>query len=95
MAYLLELAHRLGRDALGGRIGRDELGMLLLERLQLVIERVVLVVADLGVVEDVVAVGVVVDRLAQLGGALPGVFARRGQRSVTSLAAGSTRRSRL
>ena len=44
--------------------------MLLLERLQLVEEAVVLGVRDLGVVEDVVAVEVVVEELAQLRGAL-------------------------
>ena len=44
--------------------------MLLLERLQLVEEPVVLRVGDLGVVEDVVAVEVVVELLAQLFGAL-------------------------
>ena len=44
--------------------------MLLLERLQLVEEAVVLGVRDLGVVEDVVAVVVVVEQLPQLRGAL-------------------------
>jgi hypothetical protein len=98
MTHLLELGHRLGGDALGRRVGRDEVGMLLLERLQLVEQRVVGVVADLGVVEDVVAVTVVLDRPAQLGGALGRVLPlpRGGGAygSITSLAAGSTSRSR-
>ena len=99
---LLELGDWLGRDALGGRIGGDELGMLLLEGLQLVVERVVLVVADLRVIENVVAVGVVVDLPAELRGArglvaatglvLPG---RAHGSSATFSAAGCTRRSRL
>ena len=46
--------------------------MLRLDRAQLVEQRVVLVVADLGVVEDVVAVAVVMQLLAQLRGAFPG-----------------------
>jgi hypothetical protein len=43
--------------------------MLLLERLELVVEPVVLGVGDLGVVEDVVAVEVVVQLLPELLGA--------------------------
>ena len=50
----------LAADALGRRVRRDELGVLGLERAQLVEQRVVVVVADLRVVEDVVAVAVVV-----------------------------------
>ena len=49
-------ADRLAADPLRRRVGRDELGVLGLERPQLVEQLVVLVVADLGVVEDVVAV---------------------------------------
>ena len=44
--------------------------MLLLERLQLVEEPVVVGVRDLRIVEDVVAVQVVLDLLAQLGSTL-------------------------
>jgi hypothetical protein len=60
---------------------------------QLVDQRVVLIVADLGVVEDVVAVAVVIEGLAQLGRALSWVdsFA---QGSVTSSTAESIRRAR-
>jgi hypothetical protein len=98
MTDLLELGHRLGGDALGRRVGRDEAGMLLLERLQLVEQCVVCVVADLGVVEDVVTVTVVLDCPAQLGGALgrvpPLLRGGRAYGSITSLAAGSTSRSR-
>jgi hypothetical protein len=69
-----------------------------LERAELVEQRVVLVIADLGVVEDVVAVAVVLDRPAQLGGALgrvPPVLRSDGAYgSITSLAAGLTSRSR-
>ena len=56
---LLEPRDRLGADALGRRVGRDELRVVALDRAQLVEQRVVVVVADLGVVEDVVAVVVV------------------------------------
>ena len=48
-----------------GESGRDELGVLGLERAQLVEQRVVLVVADLRVVERVVAVAVVGQLAAQ------------------------------
>ena len=83
--HLLELRERLGADALRRRIGREELGMLRLEVPQLVDQLVVLGVGDLGVVEDVVAVVVVVELLAQflhallgrLGGGLTQPLARR------------------
>ena len=70
---LLELADRLAADPLRRRVGREQLRVLALDRAQLVQQRVVGVVADLGVVEDVVAVAVVGELLAQLGGALGGV----------------------
>jgi hypothetical protein len=93
VADLLEVGDRLAADALSGRVGRDELGMVGLDGAQLVEERVVLVVADLGIVEDVVAVAVVVELAAQLRGALS--RARAGaQGSVTSSAAGVTSRAR-
>ena len=75
---LLEGAHRrevrhlreAGRgrcaDALRGRIGSDEVGMLVFERPQLVEQHVVGAVVDLGIVEDVVAVIVVLDEPAKL-----------------------------
>jgi hypothetical protein len=85
---LLELRDRRAADALRRRVRRDELGMLGLDRPQLVEQGVVGVVADLGVVEDVVAVPVVLELPAQLRGALV-------QRAhSTSRAAGSSSRAR-
>ena len=52
-------------DALRGRVRRDELGMLGLQRDEFAPQRVVLRVADLRVVEHVIAVRVVVDRSPQ------------------------------
>jgi hypothetical protein len=72
--------------------------MLGFEPAQLVNQRVVLVVPDLGVVEDVVAVTVVLEQLAQLRGAFGGI--RRASRpgwtqdSDTSSAAGAISRAR-
>ncbi len=66
VADLGQLADRLAADALGGRVGCDQLGVLGLDAPQLVEQRVVRVVLDLGVVEDVVAVAVVAELLAQL-----------------------------
>ena len=70
VADRLELVERLGSHSLRGRVRCTELGMLLLEVAQLVQQRVVVGVRDLGVVEDVVAVVVVLDDPPQLGGAL-------------------------
>ena len=67
---LLELVRRRRADALRGRVRGDELGVRVLQSCELVVERVVLRVGDLRVVEDVIAVEVVVEDLAQLGGAL-------------------------
>jgi hypothetical protein len=97
---LLEVADRLAPGALGGRVGGDEHRVLGLDRPELVDQRVVLVVADLGVVEDVVAVAVMVELPAQLGGTGGDVVGRLGvgrfgaQDSLTSCAAGSTSRAR-
>ena len=66
MLDLAELVRGRRPDTLGGRVRRDEVGVLLLERLQLVEEPVVIGVRDLRVVEDVVAVEMVLDLLAQL-----------------------------
>ena len=74
MADLLELGYRLAAGPLRRRVGRDQLGMLGLDRPQLVEQLVVLVVPDLGIVEDVVTVAVVVELLAQLGRALGDVL---------------------
>ena len=60
-----------------GESGRQQLRVLALERAQLVEQRVVGVVGDLGVVEDVVPVAVVGELLAQLRGA------RRGWRRAS------------
>jgi hypothetical protein len=91
VADLRQRADRLGADALRRRVGRDELGVLGLERLQLAVQRVVLVVADLRVVEDVVAMCVVVELRAQLVDAC----LRVGRRAhSTSSAAGASSRER-
>ena len=57
---------RLAADALGRRVRRDQLRELRFERAQLAHQHVVLAVGDLGTVEDVVAVVVVVDLGPQL-----------------------------
>ena len=57
-------------DALGRRVGRLELRVLLLDRPKLAHQRVVLAVGDLGIVEHVVPVVVVVDLPPQLFDAL-------------------------
>ena len=65
---VLDLHHlraRLAADALGRRVGRDELGVRLLERAQLAQQRVELGVAHDRVVEDVVAVVVRVESRAR------------------------------
>ena len=54
-----EAAYRFAAHPLRGRVGRDELRVLALDRAQLVQQRVVLVVTDLRVIEFVVAAGVV------------------------------------
>ena len=68
---VLDLAEALQRrraDPLGGRVGAAQLGVLGLDRPQLIEQGVVFVVADLGVIEDVVATVVVLELAAQLGG---------------------------
>ena len=57
---------RRGADALGGRVRCDQLREVVLDRAELTDQLVVLSVRDLGVVQDVVAVQVVVDELAKL-----------------------------
>ena len=66
---LLELLERRAAHALGRRVRREQLGVLALEVAQLAQQRVVLGVADLRVVEDVVAVVVVLELPPQLVGA--------------------------
>jgi hypothetical protein len=69
--------------------------MLGLQGPQLVEQRVVLVVADLGIVEDVIAIAVVVELTAQLGDSRLDVLRPAcAQSSVTSRAAGATSRAR-
>ncbi len=70
VADLREPGDGLAADPLRGRVRGDEAGMLRLDRAQLVQQRVVRVVADLRVVEDVVAVRVVRELLTKRGGAL-------------------------
>jgi len=67
VAHLLELVERLRAHALGRRVRRAQLRVLGLEVAQLVEQRVVLAVGDVGVVEDVVAVVVVLELLPELG----------------------------
>ena len=64
--HLDETFARLAAHALGGRIGRQQFGMLRLQIAQLAHQRVVFGVADLGLVENVVQVLVVAQRFAQL-----------------------------
>ena len=66
---MLDRAEELGRrraHALGRRVRGDQLREPLLERAELPDQLVVLGVGDLGVVQDVVAIHVVVDALAEL-----------------------------
>ena len=67
------LAHRAA-DALRRAVGRAQRRVPGLQRLQLAKQRVVLGVGDLRRIEHVVAVVVVADQRAQLGGALLGLF---------------------
>ena len=55
----------LAAYALGGRIGRDQRGMLGFEVLQLLHQLVEFGVADFGIVEDVIEIFVVADFFAQ------------------------------
>ena len=91
VAHLVELVERLRPHALGGRVRGQQVGVLGLEVAQLVEQRVVLGVRDLRVVEDVVAVAVVIELLAQLADPLLGAA---GGGAHTSRAAGRSSRSR-
>src|SRR3954451_1127943 len=68
----LELVERPAADALRRRVRGQPLRMCGLDAAQLVDELVVLGIRDLGVVEDVIAVPVVLQLPAQLGGSLRG-----------------------
>ncbi len=72
MAHLDEIADRRFADALRRRIQRHQLGVTGLDRAELVEQDVVLVVADLRIVEDVVAIAVVVELTPELGRPLGG-----------------------
>ena len=65
MDDLAKLRQGRGAHSLGGRIGGNELRVLRFECLQLAHEPVELGVRDLGLVEDVIPVVVVLDVLAQ------------------------------
>src|SRR6266478_3628413 len=71
-----ELGRRRGAHALGGRVGRAQLGMRLLERLQAAEERVVLRVGDLRVVEHVVAEVVALELAPEVRDLVPNVGLR-------------------
>ncbi len=66
MRDLLEAVFGLAADALGGGVGRQEIGMLGFERLQAVHQRVVVGVAESRIVEDVVEVLVVTEVVAEM-----------------------------
>jgi hypothetical protein len=88
VARRLELRERRGPDPLRGRVGGAQLGMLVFQLLEAAEERVVLGVGHERVVEDVVAVVVLLDLAAQPLALVRGV-ARRGpsrhRRSSSSL----------
>ena len=69
MGDLIKLIQRLSAHAVGGRRGAIQLGILLLQMNELVVELIVLVVRDLGSIVDVVESRVVLQRAAQLLGA--------------------------
>ena len=76
--YLLEPVGERRADALGRRVGRDELRVGRLELLELVVEPVVLGVGERRVVQRVVAVRGIVELLPQLGRAV----LRRGRQGA-------------
>jgi hypothetical protein len=67
----------LAPHALGGAVGRDQLGVPLLEVTQLAVELVVLLVPDLRLSLYVVQVVVPPDQVAQLEDAALGLFANQ------------------
>ena len=90
--HLLELVERLAADPLRRRVRRAQLLVVGLEVAQLVQQRVVLRIRDLRVVEDVVAVAVVLELSPQLLGSRRGV-ACLTQRPLSRDAAGARGRS--
>ena len=93
---LLEPLDRLAADALRRRVGGDEIGMVGLDRAELVEQGVVDVVADERVIEDVVGVVELGDPLPQLGAPRRHVPAPSHAPTVarTCSRASSSRRSR-
>jgi hypothetical protein len=87
MRELREALRGLLPHALGGAVGRDEVGVLRLEVAQLALEPVVFLVADLGAVERVVEPLVAAYLLAEL------VDARRGLGVVRGLVASANSRA--
>ena len=65
---------RLAPNTLGGRVGRDELGILCLEFLQLPHQLIKFLVADRGLIENVIQVFVMTDFFAEGFDLLFGVF---------------------
>jgi len=92
VAHGREALERAPAHPLRGGVRRAQRGVRGLEAAQLVQQAVVLGVGDLGVVEDVVAVVVVLERTAQLGGALEDLGRDGGAHA--SRAGGASRRSR-
>ncbi|MNC33469.1 hypothetical protein D3C75_818620 [compost metagenome] len=72
VAHLAERTERLGTDPLGRRIEADQLGMRLLQRLQLLEQTIVFGIRHARLVEHVVAIVVLVDGDTQLLDALGG-----------------------
>ena len=90
--HLAELVERLASDPLSRRVRRAQLLVVGLEVAQLVQQRVVIRIRDLRVVEDVVAVAVVLELSPQLLGSRRGV-ACLTQRPLSRDAAGARGRS--
>ena len=83
-----ERAERFCADTLCGRIGRDQIGMRLLEFFQLEQEGIVLRVAYLGTVEHVVTVIMIVDLLPERGNPFLNDFNFRHQTTSGSIKLG-------
>ena len=81
-----ELGRHGATDVLGRRVGGAQLGELVLERLELLHQRVELAVGDGRLVEHVVAPAVVLDRLGQQGVLLARLWRRC--RSASTVRAG-------
>ncbi len=73
MSDFSESLLRLGAHSLGGRIGRDQIGVPLLQVHQFPVQEVELRIGDDGVFQHMITVVVKLDLLAQLGDALGGI----------------------